>query len=243
MSIFCEELGGTCNPYYNVCTKACSDVLPLNLCGTLSLFPTELVGPNGIFNTLFATAQAAAESFPLVIDGIGTTVQDELTKLFYRVAIVQGIPYLVVFIVLFIVLMRSNVISTAVGIMLIMFIIVMTVIGIAFILFYTEDVVDNVVTNIQNGVYANLAANKETIICNLSGAWVGCIGCTGTGSVASSFCNKTTTTSELLDNLEKIAPQETASKRHDNSAKFSMYPVVSDAKQLTINDLVKNIKK
>lgn len=153
------------------CVPACATIFGAEDCTTLEAHPSVLTGNAGIFATLYSGGYALVSSIPSLVAGVGTTVQDELTKLFFRVALVQAVPYFIVLIVLIIVLMRGNVVSTDVGIMLIMFTIVMTVIGVGFILFYTQDVVENVYNDIVNGITTNFALQKDIILEHFTIAW------------------------------------------------------------------------
>ena len=224
------------------CIPSCDTVFGVLGCDVLEGKPAQLTGTNGIFDTFYTISYTLFDAVPLLINGVGTVVQDELTKLFYRVAIVQALPYLVVFIVMFIVLMRSNVISTAIGIMLIMFIIVMTIIGVAFILFYTEDVVENISTQVMATINTNFINNGPAIQSALFQAWIDpssaqCPG--GIAGVASSCANRKTTATELLENID---PANLAQRRHDNSVKFSDFPTVNNDRKLTMENLLKEIK-
>jgi hypothetical protein len=133
--------------------------------------PKGVTGTGGVFDVLYTTALTAYDAIPLVTNGIPTTIQDNATKLFFRVSIVLALPLVIIMTVLILVLVRSSVMMYDIGVMMLLLTYVIAAIAVAFVLSYTEDVVDNLLSEIQDMLAANWKANGPEIQLRLTVAW------------------------------------------------------------------------
>jgi hypothetical protein len=124
------------------------------------------------FENLYSTIYMGTQAVPLITEGIPTKIQDDLTWLFFRIAFVQTLPYIIMFAVLFIVMMRARLVSFDVGIMMIVLIVVLAVISVAWILFYVDNVIVDLISQVGTMLTDNWNKNKAQIGCNLYEAWI-----------------------------------------------------------------------
>lgn len=113
------------------------------------------------YNALYSTGYLLATTAPKLVDGIPTMIQEDLKSWLFRIALIQTIPYLATFIVLFIVLMVTNVILIEVGILLILLIIILTMLAVLWMIQYSSNVVYTVETNIRSKINENWKNNPQ----------------------------------------------------------------------------------
>ena len=113
------------------------------------------------YNALYSTGYVVATAVPKMVDGIPTMIQNDLESWLFRIALIQTVPYVATFIVLFIVLMVTKVILFEVGIMLILLIILLTIICILWMLQDSSNVISTLETNISSKLNENWNNNPQ----------------------------------------------------------------------------------
>lgn len=113
------------------------------------------------YNALYSTGYLLATTAPKLTDGIPTMIQEDLKSWLFRIALIQTIPYLATFIVLFIALMASGVILVEVGIFLILLIIILTMLAVLWMIQDSSDVVYTLETNIRSKINENWKNNPD----------------------------------------------------------------------------------
>ena len=112
----------------------------------------------------------AVKEAPLLIQGIPNMIQSDVTWYLFRLAIIQALPYVITFIVLFAVLMRSKAISIEAGILLIVLVLVITIVCLVWLAYDTINVVDTIMSQTKTKVLDNWDIYKDQIECDLTQA-------------------------------------------------------------------------
>lgn len=113
------------------------------------------------YNALYSSGYVVATAAPKLVADIPTMIENDLTSWLFRIALIQTIPYVATFIVLFIALMVTKVILFEVGIMLILLILFLTTICILWMLQDSSNVVYTLEDNIISKINENWANNPQ----------------------------------------------------------------------------------
>jgi hypothetical protein len=119
------------------------------------------------FNSLYSTIYSLGIYTPFLLEGIPDIVQNDLSSWSFKITIIESLPYIITFVLLFIVLMVSNVLSYELGIILIILLLLLFTVCIIWIAQETSNVVNSLDTQVRAQIAANWDLYKVPIAVNL----------------------------------------------------------------------------
>lgn len=142
---------------------------------------------------IYAGAYSTITYVPEIVEGIPEMVQDDLTSWIFRLGLGIIFPWLIMFIVLFIIMGGRGLIMYDTAIMLIVLVIVLTIIAMSFVYFDTRSVVTNLGTQIQEKLSSNWNEKKDVIVNEILESYLNCSYChsstIGCGSSCGGLCS------------------------------------------------------
>ncbi|MEO6067394.1 MAG: hypothetical protein ABIQ41_05380 [Gemmatimonadales bacterium] len=133
-------------------------------------------------NNIYSAGYIFVDSIPTILNGTDQIIENELGSWFFETIIIQTIPYASVFLILFIVLAVTRIISVWVAILLIVLLLVVIVLCVFWIKENLTTAASNLSTQLTNRVNDNWftnARNIETQINTALSVNVDTLACTG----------------------------------------------------------------
>ena len=159
---------------------------------------------------LYSGIYTTATYVPEIFEGVPSMLQRDLTSWFLKVSLAFILPWIIVFIILFLVMARRGLITFDTTFMLIVVVIIIAIIAMAFVYWETTGVVTSLRTQIYDQVISNWDAKKGVIVPAIRTSYLDCpycssstLGCRSTCGGVCGVCPVTSisqTTEEMLNN-------------------------------------------
>ena len=131
--------------------------LPPGICCAIGCKPL-------LVNNFYAVSAGIVQAIPFITHGFATITQNEISNVFTRVAIMQTTPWLIVFIVIFVVLARSDVISYEAAWLFVLLTIIVAVVSLLLIVSDVSSTTTRLQTEITEQLQVNLRENGIRIL-------------------------------------------------------------------------------
>ena len=119
------------------------------------------------YEELYAGLYISGLMVPNLVVGVQDNISTQLSSLIVTSEIVRTLPYLITFIILFIILIRTRVLTFDIGVLLIVLILVLTGLTIFFVTQQTASSLEDIINSTQQILIDNWNNNSDQFRCNL----------------------------------------------------------------------------
>jgi len=161
---------------------------------------------------LYSGAYTTAIHVPDIIEGIPQMIQADLIQWGIKLALSIVFPWVIMFIILFIILGRKGIITYDMAIMLIVLVVILTIIALAYVYFETQTLLINFGPQVQKKLSDNWNTKKEQIVPQILDSYLNCSYCDSTtpgcdkscGGICNACGRGLNTVAQELQNVEEI---------------------------------------
>jgi hypothetical protein len=147
---------------------------------------------------LYSGLYSAATYVPEIIEGIPQIIQSDLTSWGVKLGLAVVLPWLIMFIILFIIMAGQGLITYGVALILAILVIALTIISLIFIYYETKTLVVNFGPQVQEKLSSNWDEKKEDIVPEILNSYLDCsycnssiFGCTASCGGVCNACGRT----------------------------------------------------
>jgi len=122
------------------------------------------------YEELYSGLYISGLMLPNFVAGVQDNISTQVSSLVITTEILRTLPYLIMFILLFVILIRTRVLTFDVGILLIILVLLLAAVTVVIVSQQTSSSLEDIVTSTQQIISDNWDANSAQFKCNLEWA-------------------------------------------------------------------------